>query len=185
MPISPETTLQPQEFLVLLLRRIWQPLPLASFTCRGGRPFVSRGHPRAACPLAGEVGAPRICVGERSRFRLPGGGGEWVTTIVWVQDMDVFPLRQDRTRWSLMAPFVAGCAACHRHHYGVSSPVGRDGATSVRNCQRSSLGSSQEAERADLPRAGSAARSRPASGAGLRGGWTTVRGVVSGDQGQV
>ena len=44
LPISPETTFQPQEFRVLFLRRLWQPLPMSSFTCRCGRPLDSRGH---------------------------------------------------------------------------------------------------------------------------------------------
>ena len=51
-----------------------------------------------------------------------------------------------------------------------SSPERRDASTSVRNSERSSLGPSKEAEGADLPRIGAAARSCPAGGFGLLGG---------------
>ena len=70
MPLSSESRFQPQEFRVLLLRRLWQPLPLSSSICRCGRPLDSRGHHRAACSVAGVLGrrgfalesaAARVC----------------------------------------------------------------------------------------------------------------------------
>ena len=56
IPITTESRFQPQELQVLFLRRLWQPLPLSSLTCRCGRPLDPRGHHRAACPLAWVLG---------------------------------------------------------------------------------------------------------------------------------
>ena len=92
LPISPETTFQPQELRVLFLRRLWQPLPLSSFTCRCGRPLDSRGHHRAACPLAGVLGRRGFSL-ESAAARVCREAGGRVTTNVRVQDMDLLPLR--------------------------------------------------------------------------------------------
>ena len=89
LPISPETTFQ--EFRVLFLRRLWQPLPMSSFTCRCGRPLDSRGHHRAACPLAGVLGRRGFSL-ESAAARVCREAGGRVTTNVRVQDMDLLPL---------------------------------------------------------------------------------------------
>ena len=69
-PKSPETRFEPQLFRVLLLRRLWCPLPLCVASCRCGRPLDPCGHHRAACPHAGVLGrrgfplesaAARVC----------------------------------------------------------------------------------------------------------------------------
>ena len=145
MPITMESRFQPQELRgFLFLRRLWQPLPLSSFTCRCGRPLDSRGHHRVACPLAGVLGrrgfslenaAARVC------RRQGVGSQQTFESRIWTS-----------SSIKSTPPSVPGCADRHRHHHGVSSPERRDCSTSVRNSQRSSLGPSEEAEGADLPR---------------------------------
>ena len=93
LPISPETTFQQQELRVLFLRRLWQPMPLSSFTCRCGRPLDSRGHHRAACPLAGVLGRRGFSL-ESAAARVCREAGGRVTTNVRVQDMDLLPSRR-------------------------------------------------------------------------------------------
>ena len=88
LPISPETTFQPQELRVLFLRRLWQPLPMSSFTCRCGRPLDSRGHHRAACLLAGVLGRRGFSL-ESAAARVCREAGRRVTTNIRVQDMDL------------------------------------------------------------------------------------------------
>ena len=56
LPISMATLFEPQEFRILLLRRLWCPLPLCSASCWCGRPLDPRGHHRAACQVAGVLG---------------------------------------------------------------------------------------------------------------------------------
>ena len=73
MPLSSESRFQPQEFRVLLLRRLWQPLPLSSSICRCGRPLDSRGHHRAACSVAGVLGRRGFCGAPSPGFAGEGG----------------------------------------------------------------------------------------------------------------
>ena len=56
VPSSAATRFESQEFRVLLLRRLWCPLPLSASSCRCGRPLDPSGHHRAACPHAGVLG---------------------------------------------------------------------------------------------------------------------------------
>ena len=69
-PVVVESRLEPQIFRVLLLRRLWCPLPLSAHFCRCGRPLDVRGHHRSACGRAGVLGrrgfplesaAARVC----------------------------------------------------------------------------------------------------------------------------
>ena len=76
--VSPQSRFDAQVFRVLLLRRLWCPLPLSGASCRCGRPLDSRGHHRAACHLAGfgslrfslESAAARICREAGARVSL-------------------------------------------------------------------------------------------------------------------
>ena len=70
MPLFSESRFQPQEFRVLPLKRLWQPLPLSSSICRCDRPLDSRDHNRAVCSVVGVFGtsvfalesaAARVC----------------------------------------------------------------------------------------------------------------------------
>ena len=115
-PLSAETTFQSQEFRVLFLRRLWQPLPLSSFTCRCGRPLDSRFHHRAACPLAGVLGRRGFAL-ESAAARVCREAGGRVTTNVLVQDMDLLPPPSggqpqagSRRRWP---PTVQGSTTGH------------------------------------------------------------------------
>ena len=55
-PASFHARFDPQLFRVLLLRRLWQPLPPVSRVCEGGRPLDSSFHHRAACANSGVLG---------------------------------------------------------------------------------------------------------------------------------
>ena len=61
-PSAPHARFDPQPFRVLLLRRLWLPLPLSSRSCRCGRPLDSSGHHRAACAVAGVLGSRRFAL---------------------------------------------------------------------------------------------------------------------------
>ena len=56
LPTTRATRMDGQPFRILLLRRLWLPLPLSSRTCRCGRQLDSLGHHRAACSEAGVLG---------------------------------------------------------------------------------------------------------------------------------
>ena len=69
-PVVVESSVEPQIFWVLLLRRLWCPLPLSAHFCRCGRPLdVSLWAGRG-------VGTSRVPAGECSSSRLPRGRGE-------------------------------------------------------------------------------------------------------------
>ena len=87
-PTSFHSRFEAQLFRVLLLRRLWLPLPPTSRSCRCGRPLDALGHHRAACQNVGVLGrrgfalesaAARVC-------REPGGR---VSVNVAVRDLDI------------------------------------------------------------------------------------------------
>ena len=134
MPLSSESRFQPQEFRVLLLRRLWQPLPLSSSICRCGRPLDSRGHHRRSLFGSGGLGTPVGCSGKRSSKGLPRGRRT-------SDRMDLLPLRQvdnrrlgGRRRWP---PPFPGSTIGHRHHDGLSDPPRRNSQETMRLDQRS------------------------------------------------
>ena len=115
---------------------------------------------------------------ENAAARVCREAGGRVTTNVLVQDMDLLPLRQvDNRRLEVVVdglPLFRGAQLAI--DTTMVSPVRSDG-TARRQCAATSGGSfgpSQEAEKAHLPRTGSASRSRPVGGLGLRGGRTLV-----------
>ena len=79
IPTSSLSRFPPQLFHVLLLRRLWLPLPLASRTCRCGRLLDVLGHHRAACSRAGLLGSrgfgERCCKGVECIFQGLGFAG--------------------------------------------------------------------------------------------------------------
>ena len=147
LPLSAETTFQSQEFRVLFLRRLWQPLPLSSFTCRCGRPLDSRGHHRAACPLAGVLGRRGFAL-ESAAARVCREAGGRVTTNVLVQDMDLLPLRQvDNRRLEVVVdglPLFRGAQLAI--DTTMVSPVRSDG-TARRQCAATSGAALDQARR--------------------------------------
>ena len=87
-PIAPHCRFDPQPFRVLLLRRLWLPLPSTSRNCRCGLPLDSRGHHRAACAVAGVLGQRGFTL-ESAAARVCREAGAKVSLDVRVQDMDL------------------------------------------------------------------------------------------------
>ena len=99
-PTSSLSRFPPQLFRVLLLRRLWFPLPLASCTCRCGRPLDVRGHHRAACSRAGVLGSRGFSV-ESAAARVCREAGARVSVNVFVRDLDLPVAKQDGRLWRM------------------------------------------------------------------------------------
>ena len=80
-------------FRMLLLRRLWLPLPPSSRSCRCGRPLDVLGHHRAACAEVGVLGRRGYAL-ESAAARICREAGARVGTNIMVRDMDLLP--QDR-----------------------------------------------------------------------------------------
>ena len=52
-PVAHHCRFDSQPFRLLLLRRLWLPLPSTVRSCRCGLPLDSRGHHRTACSMVG------------------------------------------------------------------------------------------------------------------------------------
>ena len=74
-PTSVLTKIPPHLFIVVLLRRLRIPLPLAPHTCGCGLPIDSFGHHRASCTRTGGIGAAGIRTRECCSARVLGGRG--------------------------------------------------------------------------------------------------------------
>ena len=88
VPSSSFARFCPQLFRVLLLRRLWLPLPLSSRTCRCGRPLDIFGHHRAACSRAGILGSRGFALESAAAWVCREGGGR-VATNLFLRDLDV------------------------------------------------------------------------------------------------
>ena len=88
LPTSRATRIDPQPFRLLLCRRLHLPLPLSHRTCRCGRQLDQFGHHRAACSEAGVLGRRGFPL-ERAAAQICREGGAWVTTNMFVRDMDL------------------------------------------------------------------------------------------------
>ena len=89
-------------FRMLLLRRLWLPLPLTSRTCRCGRLLDVHGHHRAACSRAGVLGGRGFSV-ESAAARVCREAGARVSTNVFVRDLDLPVLGHDGRRFEVVA----------------------------------------------------------------------------------
>ena len=78
---------------VLLLRRLWRPLPLSSRTCRCGRPLDPCGHHRAVCSRARVLGRRGFAL-ENAAARVCREAGARVSLNVLVRDLDLHPFEQ-------------------------------------------------------------------------------------------
>ena len=87
-PIAPHSRFDPQPFRVLILRRLWLPLPPIARNCRCGLPLDSCGHHRAACAAAGVLVRRGFAV-ESAAARICREAGTRVSLDVRVQDMDL------------------------------------------------------------------------------------------------
>ena len=56
MPVDRVFRIDSQPFRILLLRRLWMPLPLTVHSCRCGRLLDCLGHHRSACAVVGVLG---------------------------------------------------------------------------------------------------------------------------------
>ena len=90
LPTSPLTRFDAQVFRVLLLRRLWRPLPLSASACRCGRPLDDLGHHRSACATSGVLGRRGFAL-ESAAARVCREAGGRVTLNVWVCDLDLPP----------------------------------------------------------------------------------------------
>ncbi len=102
VPTSSLSRFPLQLFRVLLLRRFWLPLPLASRTCRCGRPLDVRGHHRAACSRAGVLGSRGFSV-ESAAARVCREAGARVSLNVFVRDLDLPVAQEDGRRLEVIA----------------------------------------------------------------------------------
>ena len=68
------------QFHILLLRRLWLPLPSSSRSCRCGRPLDVLGHHRAACAEAGVVGPRGMHWSRQPRGFAVRQGPGWAPT---------------------------------------------------------------------------------------------------------
>ena len=96
-PVSRESRIDSSSFRVLLLRRLWLPLPPSSRNCRCGLPLDSRGHHCAACAQVGVLGRRGYAL-ESAAARVCREAGARVSTNVMMRDMDLLPLDRPDTR---------------------------------------------------------------------------------------
>ena len=102
-PTSRLSRLDSSLFRVLLLRRLWLPLPPSSRFCRCGRPHDPSGHHRAACAQAGVLGRRGYAL-ESAAARVCREASARVSTNVLVRDLDLLPLqRADARRLEVVA----------------------------------------------------------------------------------
>ena len=87
-PSSPCARFPSHLFRVLLLRRLWLPLPLSSRTCLCGRPLDVFGHHRAACSRSGVLGSRGFSL-VSAAARVCREAGARVSTNVFVRDLDI------------------------------------------------------------------------------------------------
>ena len=182
LPLSPETT-----FPAARVQGVVPPTSLTTFahvfrfTCRCGRPLDSRGHHRAAWSVGRGVWVAEDFRWRAQQLASAGRQGEGSRPTSESRTWTLLPLQSSRTNRRLEVvvdgpPPVSGGAQLAIDTTMVSA-VRSDGDSQapVRHHQRSSPGPSSEAQRADLPRVGSATRSSSACGLGFvkwRGRWS-------------
>ena len=88
LPTMRETSLDPQPFRLLLLRRLRLPLPLSARWCQCGRPLDCLGHHQSACSRAGVLGHRGYPM-ETVSARICREAGARVRTNVMVRDLDL------------------------------------------------------------------------------------------------
>ena len=133
-PSARHARFDPQPFRVLLLRRLWLPVPLSSRSCRCGRPLDSSGHHRAACAVAGVLGSRGFAL-ESAAARVCREAGGRVSANVRVQDMDLAaPNQLDNRRIEVVVNGLPLFHGAQLADIGLSIAPGWDPAPSM--CQR-------------------------------------------------
>ena len=120
--VSPQSRFDAQVFRVVLLRSLWCPLPLSGASCRCGRPPDSRGHHRAACPLAGVLVHRGFSL-ESAAVRMCREAGVGVSLNDRVHDLDLLPLGNriiDESRSLLTGCHCSTGRSWQWTHHGVS-----------------------------------------------------------------
>ena len=103
VPTARHSRFDPQLFRVLLLRRLWLPIPPSDRFCRCGLPLDPRGHHRAACATAAVLGRRGFAL-ESAAARVCREAGARVSLNVRVQDMDLArPDALDNRRLEIVA----------------------------------------------------------------------------------
>ena len=88
LPTMRETSLDPQPFRLLLLRRLRLPLSLSARWCQCGRPLDCLGHHQSPCSRAGVLGHRGYPM-ETVSARICREAGARVRTNVMVRDLDL------------------------------------------------------------------------------------------------
>ena len=102
-PSSFHTRFTLQVFRVLLLRRLWLPLPLTKRTCGCGRLLDSSGHHRAACANVGVLGRRGFAL-ESAATRVCREAGGRASVNQCVRDLDIAaPNAADNRRLEVVA----------------------------------------------------------------------------------
>ena len=132
-PTSPLSRFDSSAFRVLLLRRLWLPLPPSSRSCRCGRLLDVLGHHRAGCAEAGVLGRRGFAL-ESAAACVCREAGARVTTNVMVRDLDLLPMdRVDARRLEVVAD---GLPLFHGAQVALDttlvSPLRRDGTPHAR-----------------------------------------------------
>ena len=147
-PISHHCRFDSQPFHVLLLRRLWLPLPSTARTCLCGLPLDPCGHHRAACSVAGVLG--RLV----RRTGLSRGRGQ-MSLNVRVQDMLALPDALDNRCLEIVAwaSLVSGSTVGCGHHTSVSPEAWWGSSPAFDDPRRSCFDGRPPSEGAGLPRA--------------------------------
>ena len=107
---SPISRFDSSVFRVLLLRRLWLPLPPCTRKCRCGRLLDVRGNHRAACAIVGALGRRGFPL-ESAAARVRWEAGARVSTNVLVWDLDLLPLdHQDGRKLEVVSHASDGVA---------------------------------------------------------------------------
>ena len=146
-PHHPLTRFDASLFRVLLLWRLWLPLPSSSRFCRC-RLLDVLGHHRAACAQAGVLGRRGYAL-ESAAARVCREAGARVTTNVMVRDLDLLPLHQvDAHRLEVVAD---GLPLFHGAQVALDttlvSPLRRDGTPHTRCAVEDGVASMQARRR--------------------------------------
>ena len=119
-PLCRVTSMEPQLFRVLLLRRLHLPLSLTAHHCRCGLPLDSRGHHRAACVRVGVLGRRGNPLESVVAWICREAGGR-VATDVLARDLDITdPIVGDGRRLEVVAdgfPLFGGAQLAVDHHH--------------------------------------------------------------------
>ena len=127
-PTSPQARCDSSVFQVLLLHRLWHPLPPSSRFCRCGFLLDPLDHHWAACGGAGVLGRRAFAL-ESATARVCREAGARVTTNAMVRDLGLVPQeRVDDRRLEVVAdglPLFPGAQTCRGHDCGRA--IERDG----------------------------------------------------------